>query len=331
MKDVLGQERVAKWLQTAFQQGRLAHAYLFTGPDGVQMKQMAIELAKTLNCEQNTEEACNQCPTCLQIEHGNHPDVITLSQDGAYIKMDQVRSMQATFRYRAQENITRVLIIEQAEQMRIETANSLLKFLEEPISPMVAILLSERKERILPTIRSRCGWVRFRPQSTGTLQQMYQQAGFEPIIANLLAHLSTARDLTEMTSQYIEQLVAQLIHWSQDWICREGDALLTLQVGWMAGEVEQGRASCLLELLLLWLREILMKETKLFPVQELKRIQIAKRVSPEKCLLAMDNVMIASRLLKKAELSALAILEQMVLCTQEGNLSKENDWHLIVI
>ncbi len=330
MKDVFGQERVANWLQMAHQQGRLAHAYLFTGSSAGRMKQMALELAKMINCEHHMDDACDHCATCMQIDHGNHPEIMTISPDGAYIKINQVRAVQTAFRFRAQEGVTRVLIIESAERMRMETANSILKFLEEPISPMIVILLTEKKERVLPTIRSRCGWVRFSPEPLDLLLDRYRQLGFEPVIARLLANLATVEELLELSSEELNQFISQIIDWANDILMGNEDAILQVQVGFIAKEVAQGRAKSVAELLLLWLREAITQEGNLFAEWE-RETSSTNKITKDKILLAIDNVMIVSRLLQKAELSGQAILEQMVLTTQAGKISTENDWRLIVI
>jgi DNA polymerase III subunit delta' len=331
MRDVVGQEQVVGWLQSAVKQKRLAHAYLFTDSNMEQTKQMAIQLAKLLNCEQGGKDACDICSTCIQIEHGNHPDVVAIQPDGAYIKIDQVRAVQATFRYRAPDHIQRVLIIEAAEKMRLETANSLLKFLEEPISPMIAILLTDKKERILPTIQSRCQWVRFTKPELNIRRELFVQKGFDETIANILASLQYQHDYVHLESEEIAQLVEKITNWSQAFLKGDEVALFDVQVGWLVEELELKRGKGLLEILLLWLKELIKRENSLFVNQLSLKQKICTEIPEEMILLALENVMIASRLIQKQEISASAILEQMILATQERRKSKQDDWHLIVI
>lgn len=331
MRDVVGQERVVSWLQSAMEQKRLAHAYLFTDSNIMQIKQMAIELAKVLNCEQGGSDACDTCPTCIQIEHGNHPDVVAIQPDGAYIKIDQVRAVQATFRYRAPDQIRRVLIIEAAEKMRLETANSLLKFLEEPISPMVAILLTDKKERILPTIQSRCQWVRFAKPALNIRQEAYLEKGYDEIVANIIATLKYQHEYSHMKSGEIDQLVGKITDWSRSFLKGDENALLDVQVGWLAEELEQKRGKSFLELLLLWLKELVSRKNQLFLNQHHLQRKICSEIQEKTILLAIDNVLIASRLIQKQEISPSAVLEQMVIATQERRKSKQDDWRLIIL
>lgn len=331
MTDVVGQERVVSWLQSAIEQRRLAHAYLFTDSNIAQTKKMAVELAKVLNCERSGRDACDICPTCIQIKHGNHPDVLAIQPDGAYIKIDQVRAVQAAFRYRAPDKIRRVLIIEEAEKMRLETANSLLKFLEEPISPMVAILLTDKKERVLPTIQSRCQWVRFAKPALHIRQGSYLEKGYDAISANIIAALKYQHEYIHMESAEVNQLVGKITDWSRAFLKGEESALLDAQIGWLAEELEQKRAMGFLELLLLWLKELVSGKNQLFVNQHHLQRRICSEIQEKTILLAIDNVLIASRLIQKQEISPSAVIEQMVIAVQERRKSKQDDWRLIIL
>jgi DNA polymerase-3 subunit delta' len=327
MNEMIGHEREISWLKAAMKQNRLAHAYLFTDANQVKTKQLAIQLAKTINCEKGGTDSCDTCTTCVQIEHGNHPDVLTIQPEGAYIKIDQVRNIQETFRYRAPNHITRVLIIESAERMRVETANSLLKFLEEPISPMVAILMTDKKERILPTIQSRCQWVRFSSSKNEQSYEKYRELGFSPNGAKLLSELKYREELEEHSPQELDELVRNISRWSDLFVLKDEAALLDVQVGWLGDACTQGKVKSILELLLICLKENIRKgSTHFFPQQ-----QSVHNTKESDLLLALENVLIASRLVQKAEIADQAVLEQMVIATEEGRKSKQDDWHLIVM
>jgi DNA polymerase-3 subunit delta' len=323
LREVAGQTHVTKWLQTAVKQHKLAHAYLFTAVQRTYGKQLALAFAKLINCERHGEDSCDRCPTCIQITHGNHPDVITLQPDGAYIKIDQVRAVQSAFRYRTADGVTRVLIIEDADQMRLETANSLLKFLEEPVSPMVAILLTNKKERILPTIRSRCQWVRL-----PSIEQSDNSRS--AALAKMLNKVPYQEQWNELTDDELFQLVEKVINWSEELLCNADTALLPVQVGWIAEEIEQGRGNSLLSLLIYWLTSLLHPNTQQFAAYQQHRDRIQRKVREQTVFLACDNALIASRLISRSELNAIAIWEQFVLATQAGKLSRENDWRMVV-
>ncbi|AJF06420.1 DNA polymerase III subunit delta' [Geoalkalibacter subterraneus] len=150
---ILGHDRQKDILRRVLASGRLAHAYLFSGPDGVGKRLMALALVRAVFCERG---GCGDCVACRKVDHFNHPDLHLLEPDGNYIKIGQVRSIQREFSYRPLESPRKVCLIEKPEKMQTAAANALLKTLEEPTGEALFILLSAHPEQILSTIRSRC-------------------------------------------------------------------------------------------------------------------------------------------------------------------------------
>ncbi|MHB1419974.1 MAG: DNA polymerase III subunit delta' [Bacillota bacterium] len=163
LKDIRGQNLAIRQLLNALSSGQVAHAYLFTGPAGVGKRTTAMAVSQALNCLHPDEdgEPCGECPPCKKIALGNHPDVRVLGPEGASIKINQVRIMQAALGYRHFEGRYKVVTIQDAEKMTLEAANCILKILEEPPPNTVFMLVTDRDEGILPTIVSRCQAVRF--------------------------------------------------------------------------------------------------------------------------------------------------------------------------
>lgn len=173
---------------------RLAHAYLFTGPRGSQKVATALGIAQMLNCEgENVREngSCGQCPSCLKIIKGNHPDVLVVEHGGEpSIKIDQVRGIISRVQLRAFEARWKIFILKDAETLTTEAANALLKTLEEPSPDTLLILTSAAAERILPTIRSRCQAVGFFPLSGDALATIMVGEGLPEEQARCLAQFS---------------------------------------------------------------------------------------------------------------------------------------------
>lgn len=161
--DVIGHKDVLERLKNALRSGRIANAYIFSGPAEVGKELVAINFAKALNCLSNErgEDSCGKCISCRKIDDGNHADVMVIRPEGVRLKIDQMRSLQRQGSYRAMEGNYKVYIIAEAEKMTAEAANSMLKTLEEPLGAMVLILLTTVYNALLPTIRSRCQSLKF--------------------------------------------------------------------------------------------------------------------------------------------------------------------------
>jgi len=164
LTELLGQPKAVNMLQRALTGGRLAHAYLLTGPDGVGKATAARAVAATLLCREEPSAApCGRCPGCLKFASGNHPDFLHIRPDGAVIKIDQVRELKKALAFPPLEAKLRVTLLEEVHTMRREAANSLLKVLEEPPPDNLLLLTAVEAEPLLPTILSRCQVIPFSP------------------------------------------------------------------------------------------------------------------------------------------------------------------------
>lgn len=191
---VLGQEKAKKILERSLASGRLAHAYLFRGPDGVGKQLCAGIVAARINCtrESQAQAACGRCPSCRKYLSASHPDITVISPDGGTIKIDRVRELCRSLSYPPYESATRVIIIEDVHTMRSEAGNSLLKTLEEPPENNLLILTAAAGRDLLATIVSRCQTVPFYGLSTAQAQDIVisRMPGLEPAAAALLSRLA---------------------------------------------------------------------------------------------------------------------------------------------
>jgi DNA polymerase-3 subunit delta' len=161
---ILGQTKALILLSRAQASGRLAHAYLFTGPDGVGKTTVAHDLAAVLLCRQpQSGGACGSCPGCLKFRSGNHPDFVRIRPDGAAIKIDQIRHLKKSLNFAPFESKQRIVLLEEVHTMRREAGNSLLKVLEEPPADNILILVGNSTGSMLATIVSRCQVIPFSP------------------------------------------------------------------------------------------------------------------------------------------------------------------------
>ncbi len=212
-----GNRRAKDTLRRMLAGGRVPGALLFTGEEGVGKRLFALETAKALNCHRarsgGPAEACDRCPACARLARfakafgdgaaegggiiwSEHPDVGLVRPAGRFIVIGQAREVEREANFRPYEGAARILIIDEADRLKHEAANSLLKTLEEAPPTAHLFLITSRPASILPTIRSRCQMVRFMPL---TAQEIVE-------------HLS--RQPGKKLSPPDMQLVAQLAHGS---------------------------------------------------------------------------------------------------------------------
>jgi len=172
---LIGNQRIKRALQRAVVEDRIAQSLLMAGSRGVGKYQFAVALAQALNCENSIEgDACGVCVSCLRIERNEHADVRTILREikdpnfkkepkSQFIRIDQMRLMSEQAQFRPYEGRRRVFIIDEAEWLRLEAANSILKTLEEPPSTTLIILITSKPYSLLETIRSRCQMLSFAP------------------------------------------------------------------------------------------------------------------------------------------------------------------------
>jgi len=156
MWQVIGQDKALALLDRSLKENNVAHAYLFVGPRHIGKKTLALNLAQALNCDAD-KPPCGQCHSCRRILEQKHADVTCIGLDSkTEIGIDDIRKLQRLANLPPYEGKRKVFIIDDAEYLSTEAANSLLKILEEPPPKVVWVLLTAEEPRLLPTIVSRC-------------------------------------------------------------------------------------------------------------------------------------------------------------------------------
>ena len=161
-EELLGQDPVVKTLRNAILKGRIAHAYLFSGPRGVGKTSTARIFAKALNCVQGpTAFPCNSCEACLEITNGTAVDVLEI--DGAsHTGVDNIRELRETVAYKPIKLRYKVYIIDEVHMLSTSAFNALLKTLEEPPEHVVFIFATTEPQKVPLTVLSRCQRFEFR-------------------------------------------------------------------------------------------------------------------------------------------------------------------------
>jgi DNA polymerase III subunit delta' len=196
--DMLGHQWAVSLLREHVACDRLRHAYLFTGPQGVGRRTLALRLCQAVNCLQPPEpgEPCGACRACTLIGRMQHPDlaVVQAAQIGGTLKVDQIRELQSSLSLSPYEAQYRVALLLRFEEAHISAQNAFLKTLEEPPPRVILLVTAESAERLLPTVVSRCEVIRLRSLPVEEVCQGLQvRWGLAADQARLLAHLAGGR------------------------------------------------------------------------------------------------------------------------------------------
>ncbi|MCA9062004.1 MAG: DNA polymerase III subunit delta' [Planctomycetaceae bacterium] len=225
-------EEQRQLFQRSIARGRLSHAYVLSGPDGIGKRQFARLLARSLFCREHSEdelECCGECRACRSFETNTWPDYLEIGvlPGKSEILISQLIGSDASrgreglcyeLSMAPQASERRIAVINDAHRMNEDSANALLKTLEEPPVNALILLICDQPESLLPTIRSRCQVVRFFPLSDQEVSQILVQEEMveSPEAAKAVAELAEgsltvaaqllSSDLRSLKEQVIDEL-----------------------------------------------------------------------------------------------------------------------------
>lgn len=164
-EDIIGHEDIIQHFKMSIERGKLSHAYILNGEKGTGKKLVTRVIAKTLQCEQGTADACNACRSCKQADSGNQPDIIWVTHEKpSVIGVDEVRDqVNQDITVKPYTSRYKIYIIPDAQLLNPQAQNALLKTIEEPPEYAIIFLLTDNVDKLLPTIISRCIVLNMKP------------------------------------------------------------------------------------------------------------------------------------------------------------------------
>ena len=331
--EIIGQDRAVDALRAAVRRGALHHAYLLAGPEGVGKGMVARLLAQAANCEREDGDACGACPSCRKIARGVHPDVLVVERErdmaraGRWepkggrtpsrdIVVDQVRELvDRRLSLRRFEGRRRFVLIDPADAMNPQAQNAILKTLEEPPPDTTLVLVSSSADGLLPTVRSRCLRLPFAPLPDAFLAERLAAAGRSPEVARLattLAAGSLGRALA---------LDAEAMDGRKEAVLEAAALVADDARPWIAFAARHGakreRAREVCELLLVWLRDVLVRATAgdgaPLALADLEEATVATaRIGPEATLRRIESVRRAIAAIRHNAAGPLALEHMLV-------------------
>lgn len=257
---VIGHERIIRHLQNTIQSGKVSHAYLFHGEEGMGKKLLASVFAKVLLCEAGGILPCNKCKSCLQSDTANHPDIIWVKQEKASIGVDDIRiQVNADVQIKPYQGQYKIYIINSADKLTPAAQNALLKTIEEPPEYVVVLLLVNNINTVLQTILSRCVLLNLKPIDKLAIKQfLMEQHQVPDYVAEIAANFSggnVGKAIKYASSEEFEQMKEDVLH-----ILKYIDDMEIYEVilGLKAITVNKSSIEDSIDLMILMFRDILM-------------------------------------------------------------------------
>lgn len=192
--DVLGHERPLRVINAYIEKSHFSGGYIFSGPEGIGKKMVAKIIAQKLNCTAQEDRPCGTCSSCLKIEKSGHPDLHLIENGESQIKIEDIRDIQREASFRAYEGVMKVFIIDNAHKLNLESANCLLKTLEEPPADVLIILITHKPQNIIKTVLSRCKMIKFSPLVRTELENvLVKHYALDKLMAHFLAFYAEGR------------------------------------------------------------------------------------------------------------------------------------------
>ncbi|MBP2656574.1 MAG: polymerase delta prime subunit [Firmicutes bacterium] len=325
---IAGHTGVIEILKRMLASGRVPHALLFTGPSGVGKMLTARIFATAMLCEGNDlSKPCGRCLACQKVLNDTHPDLVVIANDGASIKIDQVRALQHEVALAPYHGGRRVFILEAVEGLTAQAANSLLKILEEPPESAMFIMTAAQPHAILPTVLSRCRVISFKPLSFSVLTDWLVEKGVDTEGAAVAARLGGGRIGVALALLNPDGLTTRNRAVDLVEALPNGDASLIWETAGALDKLEPGELGKIFSFIAIILRDLIMisvgQPSLVFNLDIVAKLEAMVTLWNEECLRrAWDGVKEASQALDanaNSRLTYEALMIKLINAAKEGH------------
>lgn len=244
---IVEQEKVVKILKNSIQKNKVSHAYLFETNGYKNQKELALAFAKMLLCPYNysNNKKCVNCTQCKNIDKNIFPEIKIIDTDGLWIKKEQLDVLQKEFSEKSILSNKKIYIINHADRLNKSSANSILKFLEEPEENIIAILTTDNMYQMLDTIISRCQIISFSRKN-----ELYEELPLNKIKNYIVIP-------EQLTEEMLENIIGQAIEFTNYYEKNGMDTILKTQKLWHNNFKEKDIILLAINIMILYYQDIL--------------------------------------------------------------------------
>lgn len=259
-RQIIGQVAIVNHLQNAIRAGKVSHAYIFHGEEGMGKKTLASTFAKTLQCMDKGTKPCNRCKSCMQSDGGNQPDILWVTHEKASIGVDDIRTqVNADIQIKPYQSRYKIYIIDSADNMTENAQNALLKTIEEPPEYAIILLLVCSTQQLLPTILSRCVVLNLKPVDKQLIKEYlmtkHQIPDYKAEIAAGFSGGNIGKAIKYASSEAFDNKKEDMLH-----ILRYIDDMELHEIISGIKTISENKSSVndYIDLMMLWFRDVLM-------------------------------------------------------------------------
>lgn len=280
----LYQPRFYNLLQREFSSGKIPHSFLLVGDNAdIPLKYLAMSII----CNQTL--ACESCEDCKRVKEGLYPDIITFDGSKESIKKPNIQAIQKEFKKSSVEGKGKIYILKNIEFSNKEAMNSLLKILEEPVEGVYAIFTTKNKNKILPTIISRCQVIELSNQTSSSLATELNDTDFDLQTINILSKICNSREeAIDLKDEKFDYLVTQVINFIEDLFTKRDNLIINTQINLLKDYNSKEDIKLFLNVLVLGLKDmfhvkhnndvVFIKQKELFSSFDIEINDIIKKI-----------------------------------------------------